>query len=326
MLSPDLVVASNEGNQKVKDQVVAGKGVSTDAKAMRGATETPASILQEAGKGPKQAKQSLAGVTSKLSFSGAVTKTKQDSNAKDAKVTPAKASGVQSTKKSLSNDDTLIHSPSEAILTNKKNVGLSIVSNSGEGNDLRGTAQPNSDRRQLKAKRDSSAEANNVLDEAKRQLDFNEASMTPVSKDNSRAVETGEGDTESPVRTSPRLRSSAKKKKQKKVPKNSVRSGTKRTIKGAPTKEPAAAGKTTIQQEGPPMEKGDTVSVLSRTWPGVNKPGGAGRIWKVNEDGTYDIKYLLGGSERSVERQYITLTNLVSIAVERKRRPEYIRS
>ena len=55
------------------------------------------------------------------------------------------------------------------------------------------------------------------------------------------------------------------------------------------------------------MEKGDTVSVLSRTWPGVNKPGGAGRIWKVNEDGTYDIKYLLGGSERSVERQYITL-------------------
>ena len=66
MLSPDLVVASNEGNQKVKDQVVAGKGVSTDAKAMRGATETPASILQEAGKGPKQAKQSLAGVTSKL--------------------------------------------------------------------------------------------------------------------------------------------------------------------------------------------------------------------------------------------------------------------
>ena len=201
MLSPDLVVASNEGNQKVKDQVVAGKGVSTDAKAMRGATETPASILQEAGKGPKQAKQSLAGVTSKLSFSGAVTKTKQDSNAKDAKVTPAKASGVQSTKKSLSNDDTLIHSPSEAIPTDKKNVGLSIGSNIGEGNDLRGTAQPNSDKSQLKAKRDSSAEANNVLDEAKRQLDFNEASMTPVSKDNSRAVETGEGDTEYPLST-----------------------------------------------------------------------------------------------------------------------------
>ena len=151
-MSPDLVVASNEGNQKVKDQVIAGKGVSTDAKAMRGTTETPASILQEAGKGPKQAKQSLAGVTSKLSFSGAVTKTKQDSNAKDAKVTPAKASGVQSTKKSLSNDDTLIHSPSEAILTDKKNVGLSIGSNIGEGNDLRGTAQPNSDKSSAQSK------------------------------------------------------------------------------------------------------------------------------------------------------------------------------
>ena len=148
-----------------------------------------------------------------------MTKTKQDSNAKDAKVTPAKASGVQSTKKSLSNDDTLIQTPSEAIPTDKKNVGLSIGSNIGEGNDLRGTAQPNSDKSQLKAKRDSSAEANNVLDEAKRQLDFNEASMTPVSKDNSRAVETGEGDTESPVRTSPRLRSSAKRRNRKKYPK-----------------------------------------------------------------------------------------------------------
>ena len=223
----------------------------------------------------------------------------------------------------------LIDSPSEAILTDNKNVGLSIGSSSGEGNDLRGTAQPNSGRNSqlkgaLRAKQGSSAEPINVLDEAKRQLDFNEASMTPISKDNARAVETGEGDTGSPVRTSPRLRSSAKKKKQKSQPKNSVRSGTKRTIKGASTKEPTAADKATIQQEGPPMEKGDTVSVLSRTWPGVNKPGGAGRIWKVNEDGTYDIKYLLGGSERSVERQYITLTNLVSIAVERKRRPRTI--
>ena len=44
MLSPDLVVASNEGDQKVKNQVITGKGVSTDAKTMRGSTETPASI------------------------------------------------------------------------------------------------------------------------------------------------------------------------------------------------------------------------------------------------------------------------------------------
>ena len=35
---------------------------------------------------------------------------------------------------------------------------------------------------------------------------------------------------------------------------------------------------------------GDTVEVQSRTWPGINKPGGAGRVVTVNADGTYFIK------------------------------------
>ena len=31
---------------------------------------------------------------------------------------------------------------------------------------------------------------------------------------------------------------------------------------------------------------GDTVEVQSRTWPGINKPGGAGRVVTVNADVT----------------------------------------
>lgn len=55
---------------------------------------------------------------------------------------------------------------------------------------------------------------------------------------------------------------------------------------------------------------GDLVRVASRTYPGINKPGGVGRVTKVhNDDGAgssgqtfpvtlVDVKYVLGGSER----------------------------
>jgi hypothetical protein len=79
-----------------------------------------------------------------------------------------------------------------------------------------------------------------------------------------------------------------------------------------------------VEEDSDRLKKGDTVDVMSRTWPGMNKPGGAGRIWKVNLDGTYDVKYLLGGTERRVDPKYITAKNLVSVAVERHRRPRTI--
>lgn len=67
------------------------------------------------------------------------------------------------------------------------------------------------------------------------------------------------------------------------------------------------------------LEVGDTVMVAQRTWPGVNKLGGAGRISKVtietDDEGNllvlYDIRYLLGGSERFVEEEYVEGTDLV---------------
>jgi SNF2 family DNA or RNA helicase len=58
------------------------------------------------------------------------------------------------------------------------------------------------------------------------------------------------------------------------------------------------------------------VEVTSRTWSGINKPGGVGRVWKVNDDGTFDVKYALGGSEKKIDRQWIR-----AVVEEERRRP-----
>jgi hypothetical protein len=57
---------------------------------------------------------------------------------------------------------------------------------------------------------------------------------------------------------------------------------------------------------------GTLVCVQARTWPGVNKQGGVGRIIRVHE-GTdasaakYDVSYVLGGRERYIDGLYISL-------------------
>ncbi|CAN0270771.1 unnamed protein product [Ectocarpus sp. 12 AP-2014] len=64
-----------------------------------------------------------------------------------------------------------------------------------------------------------------------------------------------------------------------------------------------------------------TVDVERRCWPGSNKPGGVGRITKkytVEEEvcgekvqrSYFDIKYLLGGSEKKVQETYVSCTPL----------------
>ena len=62
-----------------------------------------------------------------------------------------------------------------------------------------------------------------------------------------------------------------------------------------------------------PFKVGDTVEVAPRTWPGINKEGGVGRITAVHpEDGTYDVKYVLVGSkEARVKGKYITDANVL---------------
>ena len=51
---------------------------------------------------------------------------------------------------------------------------------------------------------------------------------------------------------------------------------------------------------------GTVVNVQARTWPGVNKQGGVGRITGRNPDGTYNVAYVLGGRESSVETIFVS--------------------
>lgn len=52
---------------------------------------------------------------------------------------------------------------------------------------------------------------------------------------------------------------------------------------------------------------GDLVNVESRTWPGINKPGGVGKVSKINLDGIFsvDVEYILGGNDRAVELEFV---------------------
>ena len=55
---------------------------------------------------------------------------------------------------------------------------------------------------------------------------------------------------------------------------------------------------------------GTVVEVAPRTWPGINKPGGVGRITRVHNRGgsvSYDIRYVLGGREKQVDAGFVSL-------------------
>ncbi|GBG30176.1 Hypothetical Protein FCC1311_063962 [Hondaea fermentalgiana] len=61
----------------------------------------------------------------------------------------------------------------------------------------------------------------------------------------------------------------------------------------------------TAAPQPPKFVVGDVVHVESRTWPGINKPGGVGKITRCNMDGSFAISYVLGGSEKRVHPQYM---------------------
>ena len=83
------------------------------------------------------------------------------------------------------------------------------------------------------------------------------------------------------------------------------------------------------------IKVGQQVDIQSRTWAGINKPGGHARVTKINyanknsddnndNDGacgsgapmTVDVKYILGGSEKNVELTYVK----VHVELSRKSR------
>ncbi|RLN48426.1 hypothetical protein BBJ28_00000082 [Nothophytophthora sp. Chile5] len=68
------------------------------------------------------------------------------------------------------------------------------------------------------------------------------------------------------------------------------------------------------------LEVGTLVEVDSRTWPGINKPGGSGRIVRVHkekgEDGVaetlfFDVRYVLGGIEKHIESEFVQSSRIL---------------
>ena len=60
--------------------------------------------------------------------------------------------------------------------------------------------------------------------------------------------------------------------------------------------------------------KGSVVMVQARTWPGINKHGGVGRVTKVHSSTAsggsavqYDVSYVLGGKEKFVDESFVQL-------------------
>jgi len=71
---------------------------------------------------------------------------------------------------------------------------------------------------------------------------------------------------------------------------------------------------TVIGQDGTTVPRqiaiGDIVNVASRTWPGINKPGGVGlvtNITPVDNSVKYDVTYVLGGRENGIDAQFVQL-------------------
>eukprot|EP00505_MAST-04D_sp_SCG-Rhode-Island_P001823 Stramenopile-MAST_4_protein_1823 len=62
-----------------------------------------------------------------------------------------------------------------------------------------------------------------------------------------------------------------------------------------------------VTKEGFPFSLSEFVVVQSRTWPGVNKPGGVGQILKIDyAKRQVEVKYVLGGREKGVSIEYCT--------------------
>lgn len=58
----------------------------------------------------------------------------------------------------------------------------------------------------------------------------------------------------------------------------------------------------------PPVafEVGALVEVAPRTWPGINKEGGTGRVTARHDDGTYDVKFVVtGGHEARIPPRFV---------------------
>jgi hypothetical protein len=59
-------------------------------------------------------------------------------------------------------------------------------------------------------------------------------------------------------------------------------------------------------EEAPPFNTGDLVFVERRMWPGINKPGGVGKV-KVCTCTSATVKYILGGTDKEIPLHFVSL-------------------
>jgi hypothetical protein len=81
--------------------------------------------------------------------------------------------------------------------------------------------------------------------------------------------------------------------------------------------EPTSPIVTTIPEQSNSITEGSLVVVQARTWSGMNKLGGVGRVIKIhrtsacdnetNATNKYDVAYVLGGRESNVDANFVTL-------------------
>ena len=70
---------------------------------------------------------------------------------------------------------------------------------------------------------------------------------------------------------------------------------------------------------------GETVNIVARTWPGINKPGGIARVTSIHVDGhstTYDVRYVLGGTERGIDEAFISTVREEKRSARTSRQPK----
>lgn len=64
---------------------------------------------------------------------------------------------------------------------------------------------------------------------------------------------------------------------------------------------------------------GDIVNVAARLWAGINKPGGAAWVTKVNDDGSYNVKYIVScGHDKNVPHEFVEAQQDLDRSARRK--------
>ncbi|KAF0696934.1 Aste57867_12353 [Aphanomyces stellatus] len=202
------------------------------------------------------------------------------------KATKAKKAQAKRTKKTVSNEA-------------KKPPTDEVVNSDAKGNDK--NEEPKRPKKPTKAKQAPAKAKKNAVPENEK----------PPTDDIVTSDAKGDDKAEPPEKATKPKKAPAKTTK-KAVPAKDEEGPAPPKAKAAPTprgktaKSVQEAETTTAETAATtPLLPGQVVQVAPRTWAGSNKLGGAGWIKSINGDGSFNIKYVLGGQERDVPSNFV---------------------